>query len=218
MKGKEPNQMQPFESRWPVVLAISVTIGILAVLPERIRLTPAWFPCAIGATVIIPIVSVSLSKRKRIWLAIERDVTLLFVMIVAAANIVTLTVLVRSMIDPMKEAGGLQLLTSSIAVWIINVLIFALLYWQVDGGGLDNRMSHTDARPDWLFPQRDKMQGWKPVFVDYLFLGYSTAAAFSAADVMPLTSRAKMLMMLEGVISLVTIVVVGARAIDALAG
>jgi uncharacterized membrane protein len=76
-------------------------------------------------------------------------------------------------------------------------------------------------RPDWLFPQEGASTdnvppGWSPVFVDYLFLSYSTATAFSTTDVMPLTSRAKMMMMLESTISLMTIVVVASRAINIL--
>jgi hypothetical protein len=82
-------------------------------------------------------------------------------------------------------------------------------------------MNEAGTRPNWLFPQEgapdeDVPPGWKPSFVDYLFLGYSTATAFSTTDVMPLTSRAKMLMMVESAISLATIVVIAARAINIL--
>jgi uncharacterized membrane protein len=124
------------------------------------------------------------------------------------------------MVRRSAEIGGLQLLTSSIAVWVTNVLMFSLLYWQIDRGGPESRANNADTKPDWLFPQvgapDDVPPGWRPTFVDYLFLGYSTATAFSTTDVMPLTSRAKMLMMLESTISLATIVVVAARAINIL--
>jgi hypothetical protein len=117
----------------------------------------------------------------------------------------------------------LSLLASSIAVWVTNVTTFSLLYWEIDRGGPEARQNNAGTMPDWLFPQtgapaEDVRPDWRPVFVDYLFLGYSTATAFSTTDVMPLTSRAKLLMMLESAISLATIVVVAARAINILGG
>jgi uncharacterized membrane protein len=107
-------------------------------------------------------------------------------------------------------------------VWVTNVLVFSLLYWQIDRGGPEARMAHARSKPDWLFPQEgapaeDVPPGWRPAFVDYLYLGYSTGTAFSTTDAMPLTSRAKLLMMLESTISLLTVVVVASRAINILA-
>jgi uncharacterized membrane protein len=105
-------------------------------------------------------------------------------------------------------------------MWVVNVLTFSLLYWQLDRGGPEALANNTSPMPDWLFPQEgareDVPPDWRPTFVDYLFLAYSTATAFSTTDVMPLTSRAKMLMMLESTISLVTIVAVMSRAINIL--
>jgi hypothetical protein len=125
------------------------------------------------------------------------------------------------MIHHSSEISGLQLLASSIAVWVNNVLAFALLYWQIDRGGPEARLNLAGTMPDWLFPQEGAVtgtvpQGWRPSFVDYLYLSYSSATAFSTTDVMPLTSRAKMLMMLESTIALVTLVIVAARAINIL--
>ncbi len=115
----------------------------------------------------------------------------------------------------------MQLLASSIGVWVTNVLAFSLLYWQLDRGGPGSRENKDRIKPDWLFPQQgapaeDVAPDWQPTFVDYLFLGFSTATAFSPTDALPLTIRAKMLMMLESSISLVTIVVVASRAINIL--
>jgi hypothetical protein len=124
------------------------------------------------------------------------------------------------MVHRPSDITGLQLFASSIAVWVTNVLIFSLLYWQIDRGGPEARANNASTKPDWLFPQtgapEDAPPDWRPTFVDYLFLGFSTATAFSPTDALPLTSRAKMLMMLESTISLVTIVVVASRAINIL--
>ena len=113
-----------------------------------------------------------------------------------------------------------MLLASSIGVWVDNVLAFSLLYWQLDRGGPHARANNLSRKPDWLFPQagvpEDVLPGWQATYVDYLFLGFSTATAFSATDALPLTSRAKMLMMLESTISLLTLVIVAARAVNVL--
>ncbi|HEY9648016.1 MAG TPA: hypothetical protein V6C88_16695, partial [Chroococcidiopsis sp.] len=115
---------------------------------------------------------------------------------------------------------GLELLSSSVGIWITNVLTFSLLYWQVDRGGPETRINAIGRRPDWLFPQtgapEDAPPNWRPTFIDYLFLAFSTATAFSPTDALPLTSRAKIMMMLESIISLATIVVVASRAINIL--
>jgi uncharacterized membrane protein len=101
-----------------------------------------------------------------------------------------------------------------------NVLAFSLLYWQIDRGGPYARASKSSAKPDWVFPQpatpEDLPPDWRPLFLDYLYLGYNTATAFSPTDALPLTHRAKMLMMIESTISLLTSVVVLSRAINVL--
>ena len=134
------------------------------------------------------------------------------------ANLINL---IGEMLNRSAEIDGMQLLTSSIAVWVTNVLMFSMLYWQIDRGGPEARVNNAGARPDWLFPQegapaKDVPDGWQPTFIDYLYLGYSTATAFSTTDVMPLTPRAKLLMMLESAIALITIVAIASRAINIL--
>jgi hypothetical protein len=99
--------------------------------------------------------------------------------------------------------------------------MFSLLYWQIDRGGPGSRDTNAGRRPDWLFPQESAPTGdlppdWRPTFVDYLFLAFSTATAFSPTDILPLTHRAKVIMMIESSISLITLVVVAARAINVL--
>jgi hypothetical protein len=164
--------------------------------------------------------AVMLTHAKERWLLIERATTLVFFIVATSGMIADLALLIAEMLRRSGEVGGLQLLTSSVALWVLNVLTFSLLYWQIDRDGPEARANAASPRPDWLFPQegapRDVPPGWRPTFVDYLFLGYSTATAFSTTDVMPLTSRAKMLMMLESTISLATIVAVMSRAINIL--
>lgn len=211
----------PAEPRWPVVAAIVAVFLVLAALPERIRLVPAWVPYIVAVVGLLPMAAVSLAPQKTPWLRVERAVTLALFALMAGGTVASLAHLVAFMVRRSAEIHGLELLTSSIGMWVSNVLMFALLYWQTDRGGPVARAGGATRRPDWLFPQEglrseDVPPGWKPTFVDYLFLAFSTATAFSATDVLPLTPRAKMTMMLESAISLVTIVVVAARAINVL--
>jgi hypothetical protein len=103
---------------------------------------------------------------------------------------------------------------------VTNVLTFSLLYWQIDRGGPYARASELRIKPDWLFSQagtpEDVPPDWRPFSLGYLFLGYNTATAFSPTNVLPLARRAKMLMMTESTISLLTIAFVAARAVNVL--
>jgi uncharacterized membrane protein len=124
------------------------------------------------------------------------------------------------MLSRTESVSGLQMLTSSVGAWVANVLAFAMAYWQLDRGGPEARANDAGPKPDWLFPQEEVPDeapaGRWPRFVDYLFLSFSTATAFSPTDTMPLTTRAKLLMMTESAVSLVTLVIVAARAINIL--
>lgn len=218
---KKPVQARRIEPRWPVVLTVLAVVFLLAVLPARIRLLPIWLSYVVAIAVIAPMAIVTLAVAKMRWLRIERVITLIFFVVAGVGTITGLMYLIHAMVRRSEEISGLQLLTSSIAFWVINVLIFSLLYWQIDRGGPEARLNSASIKPDWLFPQEgapaeDVPPDWRPVFLDYLFLGFTTATAFSPTDVLPLTSRAKMLMMLESSISLVTIVVVASRAINIL--
>lgn len=215
----KPSASQPIEPRWPVALTIGVVLVLLTVLPDRIRLVPVGVPYLLGFAVLGALALVPLSGGKGRSRQVKRWVLGLFCLAVGVATVISLAYLINEMINHSTDLSGLQLLTSSIAVWIDNILLFSLLYWQVDRGGPEARLRHYDSR-DWGFPQDDltddERRTWHPTFVDYLFLAYTTAAAFSPTDALPLTTRAKLLMMLESSISLATILVVVSRAINIL--
>ncbi|NLH71698.1 MAG: hypothetical protein GX456_01435 [Verrucomicrobia bacterium] len=210
------------ESRWLAGAAVVAVVVLVEILPGRISLYPAWVPYALGVAMIVPMVGAVLTAGKGLWEALERITTMLFFVTVVGGALALLLTLVQAMIHRASDVSGLELLASSIGVWVTNVLAFSLLYWQLDRGGPGARENLQKVKPDWQFPQTgcpdDVPAGWQPTFVDYLFLGYSTATAFSPTDALPLTSRAKLLMMLESTISLVTIVVVASRAINILGG
>jgi hypothetical protein len=189
-------------------------------LPARIRLLPYWFPYLIGSGLLLPIAGVSLSRADARWLRVERLTTLVFSAVVEAVTLTTLLYLVLEMLHRPADFSGRQLLTTSIGAWTTNVLVFSLVYWQMDRGSPEARANDAGVRPDWLFPQtgvpEEAPLDWRPTYIDYVFLSFSTATAFCTTDVMPMTSRAKMLMMFESAISLATLVVVASRAINIL--
>jgi hypothetical protein len=218
---EEQSAARQIEARWPVMMAIVAGLALLALLPGRIKLIPTWSAYAVGLAVLAPVLAVGLTGGSVRWLRIERVVTMLFAAGTAAVNVANLGNLTLAIAKGSTEIGGLQLFGSSIALWVTNTIMFSVLYWQLDRGGPEARLKRTGVNPDWLFPEEGAPEGvvpdgWRPTFVCYLYLGYSTATAFSTTEVLPMTSRAKMLMMLESAISLGTIVVVAARAINIL--
>jgi hypothetical protein len=213
-----------FEPRWPVVLTILTITVLVSTLHNRVKLFPDWFHYTLAVVMMAAIMATPLTNAKPKWVRIERAVVLLFFSLMELGVLVGLARLIREMLNG-NEIDGLRLLTSSISVWLTNILMFSLLYWQIDRGSPEARINGhpingQQFRPDWLFPQAELsdelFRNWQPVYVDYLFLSFTTATAFSPTDALPLTSRAKLLMMLESLISLTTIVVVASRAINIL--
>jgi hypothetical protein len=220
--AQEKERAQPvrLEPRWPIALTILAVLFLLALLPGRTRLFPYWLGYAIGMALLLPMAGVWLSGARTWWLRLERITTLCCSLIVEIMTLTTVLYLVREMVNRPMALSGRQLLTSSIGAWVVNVMAFSLVYWQIDRGGPEARGNKAGLKPDWLFPQsaaaEEAPPNWRPTFVDYLFLSFSTATAFSPTDTLPLTSRAKMLMMIESAVSLTTLVIVASRAINIL--
>lgn len=207
------------EPRWPVAVTVLATLGLLSVLSDRIRLFPSWFVHVAAFALLAAMAAVVLTGAKARWRRIEHIVMLSFVVVAGIRNLTGLGSLIYEMVSPSKAIDGLTLLASSLGTWITNVLIFALLYWHFDLGGPEARINNAGRRPDWLFSQTgtpDVLPDWRPTFIDYLFLAYTTATAFSPTDTLPLTVRAKLWLMLESAIAMTTVIVVASRAINIL--
>jgi len=214
----EPQETISHESRWPAALAIVIVIVVLAALPGHVHVLPAWVSYLVGVAILTPMIGVALTRGKTLWLHVERTM----IMLAAGLYVVNVTAELADMIGIVTlhpaSANAFSLLSSTVAIWMVNILTFSLLYWQIDRGGPYARACRLKVRPDWVFPPppspEDLPPGWRPLFLDYLFLGYNTATAFSPTDAAPLTRRAKMLMMIESTVSLLTMVVVLSRAIN----
>jgi hypothetical protein len=216
-----PDESAPLsEPRWPAALALLSIGGLHFAIPPELRVGPEWLVLVLVAALVIP---ATISHRQGNW-------RLSHFLGHAASAIVTLSVVISlgllvSRLPVHKDAPG-QLLRSAGALWICNLLVFACWYWRLDAGGPHQRAlrrSHTDGA--FLFPQmvldpdlRKEMGEdlWRPGFVDYLFLAFNTSTAFSPTDVPVLSRWAKALMMLQASISLATLAILAARAINIL--
>ncbi len=148
-----------------------------------------------------------------------RHLTITLIALVTVANVVSVGLLVHHLLHA-NVVQGRALIYSAVAVWLTNVIVFGLWFWEVDRGGPHLRAGGPIGPPDFQFPQMENPQlappGWRPGFVDYLYTSFANGTSFAPADAMPLTVRAKGLFLAESIVSLVTIAVVAARAVNIL--
>jgi hypothetical protein len=221
---------------WPT-LAVLTAAGLYATLPTRFIAghsttgvfgAARWIVPVLTLLLLVPLVltvpkqSLLESARLRthaLRLTVTRRVASLAVIaLVTVANATSITLLVHSLIVG-EHAQARQLLRVAIHLWTMNVLIFGLWFWQLDGGGpIGRRIGQTVTR-DFLFPQQSLGEtgaGWQPNFIDYLFVSYTNATAFSPTDTMPLSQWAKLLMIAQSAASLLLAIMVAARAVNIL--
>jgi hypothetical protein len=151
-----------------------------------------------------------------------RMVSTALVLVLTVVNGATLSVLVKELLDSGSAISGRRLIESAVAVWTTNVIAFGVWFWELDRGGPIRRCRTDHGLPDFSFPQMDdpdlvRGHAWHPRFADYLYVSFTNSSAFSPTDALPLTARAKGLMAAQALMSLTTIVVVGARAVNILA-
>ena len=213
-----PHPASRDEPRWHPALAILVVLCVLAAVPGHVTALPVWVSYLAALAVLVPMAAVALTRGNTLWLGIERTMIILLAAAYVANTIAELADMIGVITLHPSGNNPFSLLSSSVAIWLANVLTFSLLYWQIDQGGPSARASNSSVKPDWVFPQPAKPEDlppdWRPLFLDYLYLGYNTATAFSPTDALPLTHRAKMLMMIESTISLLTMVIILSRAIN----
>ena len=206
------------EPRWPVAIAVLAVTALYWSLPERLTPEPTWLFLVIVATLLIA--AAVAYRAGRTTLNFGLGITLLSVITVAVLS--SLGILIAGLPDHREPPR--ELLRSAVALWSSNVLLFACWYWRLDAGGphrRDLRRFHTEGA--FLFPQMTlrpdselARKPWKPGFVDYLFLAFNTSTAFSPTDVPVLSRWAKVLMMVQSCISLGTVAILAARAINIL--
>ncbi|HEV2230775.1 MAG TPA: hypothetical protein VGS18_01120 [Thermoplasmata archaeon] len=205
------------EPKWLARLATVAALVLYITLPDKLIVGPFWLIPG-GEAALLLLLSVTTS-RHQLEERVVRTLAIVSIGVINAANVMSLVLLVHSLIGGSK-VDGRELITSSIQIWLTNVLVFALWFWEIDRGGPIDRCTPEHEEPDFLFPQMVTPEaarpGWTPTFLDYLYVAFTNATAFSPTDTMPLTVLAKMLMAVESVVSLVTVAVVAARAVNIL--
>lgn len=203
---------------WPAQLAVAMAIALNFVLSERVTIGPTWVLPSVEGMLLVALVVVApvrATKHSRV----RRRFALTVIGLVSVANAVSLGLLVHYLINGGK-AGGQELIVSGGVLWVTNVLLFAVWYWELDRGGPVARFVDPDALPDFLFPQMEDTQlaipGWRPGFGDYLYTSLTNATAFSPTDTMPLTLTAKLVMSVQAITALLTVALVVARAVNIL--
>jgi hypothetical protein len=189
--------------------------GLYLGLPEPFTLGPSWGLLAVVVILLIPIVV----SYHRGHYSVTRILTFAVNGVITIAMIASLAVLIQGI--PQHRDPARTLLRSAGALWITNVLVFALWYWKLDAGGPQRReTSRGKLDSSFLFPQMLTSKGadpsWSPNFVDYLFLAFNTSTAFSPTDTAVLSRWAKVGMMLQSIVSLTIVALVGARAVNVL--
>lgn len=211
------DRLSPF---WEPQLVVGSAIMIDLTLPEKLTVGPTWLLPAVEGALLVGL-AVASSREAVAHHPRLRQLALGLIGLVSAVNIFSLVELCRYLIHGGK-AGGRELILSGVVLWVTNVLLFGLWYWELDRGGPMARASDSGRGPDFLFPQmadeRWAPPGWKPGLVDYLYTSFTNATAFSPTDTMPLSPTAKWLMSAQALASLVTIGLVVARAVNILQG
>jgi len=209
------------EVRWPASVAIGVAVTLYMTLPQRLTLGPVWLIPALEIALLLPL-SVAAPRRVPGEPSWQRLTAIAIIAVINLANFVSLLLLIHGLVQRGSRATGEELLVAAVQVWVTNVIVFALWYWELDRGGPDDRASDQHREPDFLFPQMvtpaAALPGWCPAFLDYVYVSFTNSSAFSPTDTMPLTAWAKMLMAVQAFTSLVTVALVAARAVNILGG
>ena len=207
------------EPRWPASIAIAAAIVLYELLPDRLVVGPHWLipglEGLIGALLLV--LRPFRTEREESHV---RVVAIGLIGLVSFSNGSSVVLLVDRLVNGTGGAQGKQLVIAAVSIWLTNVIVFALWYWELDRGGPALRAAQRGRNPDFLFPQMTiparAPAAWRPSFVDYLYVALTNAAAFSPTDTMPLTPMAKALMSTQSLVSLLTVVVVAARAVNIL--
>lgn len=223
------------ESRLLPAAAVLTAAGLYATLPSRFIAGPSagafsvarWFVPALTVLLLLVLVASVPQSRLGRWFRARshgvyvgrRIAALCVIAVVSAANAASIVLLVHLLVNGAHAQASL-LLRAGIHMWCLNVLVFALWFWELDNGGPVARLTAGAEGRDFLFPQQADpavgSPGWRPLFLDYLYVSYTNATAFSPTDAMPLSRWAKMLMLLESAASLLLALMVAARAVNIL--
>ncbi|MFJ9342065.1 hypothetical protein ACIRP0_22595 [Streptomyces sp. NPDC101733] len=229
-RSRHPRHGRRGEARLPAVVATLVAIFLYLALPQQLLVAPRYALPALEVLLLLPLIAIN-PKRLTRQTKTFRVLSLTLVLIIAASNLVALGLLVDQLVHA-KIADGRSLLIAAFQVWLTNIIVFGLAYWELDRGGPVSRTQvPREELPlaDFRFSQDEnddavqevadgasKVSDWVPTLVDYLYVSVTNSTAFSPTDTMPLSSRAKLMMAVQSVAALLTSLLVIARAVSIL--
>jgi len=209
------------EVRWPVTICVAVAIALQIAVPDRLVLVhPYWVLPVVQGALLLVLIALNPHRIEGRSTAV-RMLSLGLGLLLSLANAWSVVRLCQEITNGSLDKSANELLITGAAVWLTNVVAFALWYWEFDRGGPVARALNTKRYPDFQFPQMISPPemvppDWEPAFVDYLYLAFTNASAFSPTDVMPLSRWAKLAMTVQSVISIVTVALVVSRAVNIL--
>jgi uncharacterized membrane protein len=201
------------EPVWHVQLAVLVAIGLQLSLSSSLTVGSKYVTAGIEVFLLGALATVK-PGIKSARLNTRRFLAILLIALISLANLISLVAVIDALFNSI-DVNGRNLLLSAGAIYLTNIIIFGLWYWELD--------NVDDTERDFLFPQMSssasvtKQTDWNPTFFDYLYVSITNASAFSPTDTMPLTKRIKLLMTFQALISLITVALVAARAVNILA-
>lgn len=207
------------EPLWHVQLAVAFALLLQILLPDQLVAGPRYVLPCLEALLLVALVITT--PKEPVFRSILRRVNAItLVAVISLANIYSVERLASQLLRGGVINDGRTLILAAINIYLTNIIIFALWYWELDAGGHGVRQTKQIHERDFMFPQQSTPvlapKGWEPTFMDYLYVSITNAAAFSPTDTMPLTRRAKLLMTVQSMVSLVTIALVAARAVNIL--
>lgn len=207
------------EFTWPPVICLAIILGLSLLLKGRYRLLSPTITISLFVLAflcgVLAFIAANRGRFQFAWYATVGLVSLLSIVVIAL-----LANLLKLLVEGGSDVHGWNLLLSGIHVWVSNVLAFGLWYWLLDRGGPHARESNEQGPPELLFPEMTAGDvanpRWAPNLLEYLYLSFTNSTAFSPTDTLPLSSRIRVLMMTESAMSLATIALVTARAVNIL--
>jgi hypothetical protein len=207
------------EERWPVTAAIAVAVALQVGLPEHLTIGPGWLLPALETALGVGLTAASPRRVDR-RSAVLRATSLTIIALISIANGWSSYELISGLIAGTSGSQAGPLLSTGASIYLTNIIVFGLWYWEWDRGGPVARSHGEMLYPDFLFPQMTMPHlapdDWRPVFFDYLYVSYTNATAFSPTDTMPLARWAKALMLGQSAVALGTVALVVARAVNIL--
>ncbi len=207
------------EPSWPALVAVLGAIAVQLLLPDRVTVGPHWVLPALEAALLCGLAFATPTAARASPRAAPAGGAGPYRARQRREHRISLALLAHELLHH-NSPNGRRLIVAGALIWLTNVAIFALWYWEIDRGGPGQRAAGRDGAPDFLFVQMNDDRilppGWRPRFIDYMYVSLTNAAAFSPTDTMPLSPSAKMTMGVQSLVSLVTIGLVVSRAVNIL--